>query len=286
MPTLSPPVAGDWSVQGQTLTFTPTSGYQPWSTEQVTIPGTLAQPVHYSFAVGAVPLLRYQELLAELHYLPLRFGPNASISALRTEATTPVLVRTTAEPGVFTWRYPNTPKVLSSLWTAGQENVVTEGALMTFEAQLGLPEYELIVPEVWDALTAATAKRDQNTKRYHYLMVSETLPEQLVVWQDGTDVYTTPVNTGATGATTPIGTWPVYARFTVTTMKGTDPDGVEYNIKNVPWVAYFYGGDAVHGFVRSGYGYPQSNGCVELPVGNSKLVWGMDPIGTLVTITK
>jgi len=49
-------------------------------------------------------------------------------------------------------------------------------------------------------------------------------------------------------------------------------------------VAYFNGGDAVHGYPRASYGWPQSNGCVELPISNAQFVWGMDPIGTLVTV--
>ncbi len=60
-------------------------------------------------------------------------------------------------------------------------------------------------------------------------------------------------------------------------MVGTDPDGYHYDVTGVPWVAYFNGGDAVHGYWRYGYGYPQSNGCVELPVDNAQVVWGHGP---------
>ncbi len=49
-------------------------------------------------------------------------------------------------------------------------------------------------------------------------------------------------------------------------MTGTDPDGVHYVAPDVPWVNYFNGGDAVHGYPRASYGFPQSNGCVELPI--------------------
>ena len=34
---------------------------------------------------------------------------------------------------------------------------------------------------------------------------------------------------------------------------------------------YFNGGDAVHGYPRASYGFPQSNGCVELPIETAKL---------------
>ena len=43
-------------------------------------------------------------------------------------------------------------------------------------------------------------------------------------------------------------------------------------------------GDALHGYVRPGYGYPQSNGCVEMPPANAAVVFPYTPIGTLVTV--
>jgi len=104
------------------------------------------------------------------------------------------------------------------------------------------------------------------------------------VWQDGHDVYRTLANTGVYGAETTPGTYPVYLRFRTTTMVGTDPDGAHYDDSGIPWVAYFNGGDAIHGFIRASYGWPQSNGCVELPPANAEKVWPMDYYGTLVHI--
>jgi hypothetical protein len=162
---------------------------------------------------------------------------------------------------------------------------MTQGAVMEFEAAVGLPTDGVVGPAVWAALISAVAGRHLDKAPYDYLTVSESLPESLVVWQGGKAVYETPVNTGVPGAQTPFGTWPVYARYYTTTMSGTDPDGTHYDVSGIPWVAYFMGGDAVHGYWRSYYGYPQSNGCVELPISNAQVVWSMDPIGTLVTVS-
>ena len=79
-------------------------------------------------------------------------------------------------------------------------------------------------------------------------------------------VLRTPVNTGIGSRPTDLGTFPVYLHLTSTTMAGTNPDGSHYNDPGVPWVNYFSGGDAVHGFYRGSYGWPQSLGCVEVPV--------------------
>ncbi len=294
MPTLAPPVEGKWSVSGASLTFIPANGYVPWSTVRVSVPSALAHGKHWSFSIGAPPILRVQQLLAELHYLPLRFvpatgdpttgGPATGTTALATSPTVASLVPSISQIGTFSWRYPRVPTSLTSLWSTGQGNIVTIGAIMHFEESANLTTDGLVEPQMWEALMRAVAKRAVDPAPYSYLMVSETLPEELIVWQNGKNVYSTPANTGVPGATTQTGTFPVYARFSSTTMVGTDPDGYHYDVIGVPWVAYFNGGDAVHGYWRYSYGYPQSNGCVELPVGNAQVVWAMDPIGTLVTV--
>ena len=52
----------------------------------------------------------------------------------------------------------------------------------------------------------------------------------------------------------------------------------------MPWVNYFNGGDAVHGYIRPTYGVPQSNGCVELPIATAQKVYGMLAVGDLVIV--
>ncbi len=283
MPTLVPPVAGHWALRGRRLTFSPSYGYHPWGTEKVIVTPRLAASKKWSFSIGAVSLLRAQELLAELGYLPLNVDVAKRQPLLASEPTKAALVPGAASPANFTWRFAE-PLSLTSLWSPGTDNVVSEGAVMNFELTHNLPTDGVVGPAVWDALTSAVAARQVDRAPYDYLVVSESLPEGLQVWQDGREVYETPVNTGVWGAETQIGTWPVYERFATTTMSGTDPDGYQYNVSGVPWVAYFNGGDAVHGYWRASFGYPQSNGCVELPIPNAQVVWNMDPIGTLVSV--
>jgi peptidoglycan hydrolase-like protein with peptidoglycan-binding domain len=285
MPQLSPSVAGNWSVSGTVLTFTPAQPWAPWTEVHVSIPANLAQPAQWNFTVQGVSLLRVQQLLAELHYLPLRFGPSATQSALGSEATVPSKVSIAPRPGVFTWRYPNIPPALASSWSQGAANVATQGAIMMFENQQGLAVDGLAGPQVWTALTKAVASRSLDPNPYDYLMVSKSLPESLTVWRNGQDIYHSLANTGVNGRITPDGTWPVFEHVQSSTMTGTDVNGYHYVDPNVPWVAYFYEGDAVHGYPRASYGFPQSNGCVELPIANAQVVWPMDPIGTLVNVS-
>jgi peptidoglycan hydrolase-like protein with peptidoglycan-binding domain len=281
-PALTPAAAGTWSVSGTTMTFTPSAGFLPSTVEHVAVPAGpgVVKGTTVSFTTTTGSLLRLQQLLAELGYLPLGFGP----AGLGAEPTVADQVPTTPQVGDLTWRFANVPASLSALWAQGQSNEITRGAVMAFESDHGLSTDGVAGPAVWQALVAAVAARQGDPHPYDYLMVSETQPERLVVWRDGSDVYSSLANTGVAGATTQTGTWPVYLRYSSTTMAGTNPNGTKYDDKGVPWVAYFNGSDAVHGFVRASYGWPQSNGCVELPVSNAASVWTMDPIGTLVTV--
>ena len=156
---------------------------------------------------------------------------------------------------------------------------------MAFEDANGMKMDGVAGPQVWAALVKAVAARTTTTAPYDYLVASKASPETLTVYQNGASVYSSLANTGVAGAPTPDGTWPVYDRYATTTMQGTNPDGSHYNDPGIPWVAYFHGGDAVHGFLRGSYGVPQSVGCVELPEANAAVVYKYDPYGTLVTVT-
>ena len=287
-PTFSPPVAGSWRQAGpRTLVFDATAPFIPTTTETLTIPAgsagpssirgaALAAPVSVTFAVAQASTERLQQLLAQLGYLPLTFTatgtptPNGAASA---------------QPGTFAWRWTSLPPDLTSLWTEGSENVLTKAAVMTFEDQNGLTVDGLVGQKVWTALLDATGSGKTDARPYSYVLVSKQLPETLTLYENGAPTMTgIAVNTGAPGADTVDGTYPVFEHVTSSRMQGTNPDGSTYDDPDVPWASYFNGGDALHGFVRATYGSPQSNGCVEMPIATAAQVWPLTPIGTLVTV--
>ena len=186
--------------------------------------------------------------------------------------------------GTFTWRYANIPPSLAAVWQPGQNSPVVAGAVMTFEAQHNLTIDGVAGTEVWQALMAALFAHQHDPAPYDYVYVSESLPERLAIWQNGRVVYTSLANTGIPQSPTALGTFPVYLRYTSQTMSGVNPNGTPYSDPGVPWVNYFYGGDAVHGFIRASYGFPQSLGCVELPPPHAAIAWHYIQYGTLVTV--
>ncbi len=289
MPAFTPPVSGAWTQVGRsTLTFTATAPFIPTATETLTFgAGTsgphgrngtvLAAPTTLSFTVAQASTERLQQLLAQLNYLPLSFTPAGGLASPIEAAT--------AQTGTFNWRWPGTPVSLTSLWTEGSEDVITKGSVMNFENQHGLSADGLAGRRVWSALLADAATGRVNAKPYTYVFVSKQLPEALTLYENGAPVMVNvAVNTGAPGADTVDGTYPVFEHVTSSEMKGTNPDGSTYDDPNVPWASYFNGGDALHGFVRATYGSPQSNGCVEMPIPQAAQLWPLTPIGTLVTV--
>ncbi len=290
MPSFTPPVSGTWTKTGPTtLSFKAAAPFIPTTKETLTIPAgssgprstggeVLEAPVTVAFTVAQGSTERLQQLLAQLDYLPLSFTPSGPLSS-PVEATM-------AQTGTFAWRWPGLPASLTSLWTEGYENVITKGAVMNFENQNGLAVDGLAGTQVWSALLADVSASKVNADPNTYVAVSTQLPENLTLSANGIPALVDiPVNTGAPGADTADGTFPVFEHVVSSRMKGTNPDGTTYDDPAVPWAAYFNGGDALHGFVRATYGSPQSNGCVEMTIADAAKVWPLAPIGTLVTVS-
>jgi len=290
MPSLEPSVAGTWMrTSPTTLSFDPSGPLPPGATLSLAVPGGdggvrgaqgqhLPQSVTTHFSVAPMPLLRVQQLLATLGYLPLSFTPAGATSDAADEAATP-------QVGSFAWKWSTMPAQFSALWSPGQPDPVTQGAVMAFQSQQHMTTDGIAGPKVWGALLQAAAAHQMDADpHYDWVDVSEARPERVRVWRDGAMVYTTLANTGISSAPTVPGTWPVYARYVSTTMSGTNPDGSHYRDPGVPWVSYFHGGDALHGFIRAGYGSPQSLGCVEMPPAAAAVVYPFTPLGTLVTV--
>jgi hypothetical protein len=288
-PTLAPTVPGSWAlVSPSELEFVASAPLVPGAVESVLIPGGssgmvsdqgqfLATSTTVPFSVETGSILRLQQLLAELGYLPLTFTPTAPVTSLTQEAD--------IQQGTFGWRWANQPTSLTSLWTPGEMNVITKGAIMDFEDQHALKTDGLPGPQVWSDLLADASSGHADANPWRYVYVSESDPESVTVFSDGSVDYKTLANTGIPAAPTQTGTFTVYARYVSTTMSGTNPDGSKYSDPGVPWVSYFNGGDALHGFDRPGYGWPQSLGCVEVLPTTAGIIFPYVNIGTLVTVS-
>jgi hypothetical protein len=237
--------------------------------EPLTAPvvGMAARPGGYWIAYGATAplstILGQEEVLDGLGYGPLSWSPLG-----------------------FEWRWAPQP-TLATLWSPGQDGAIASGEIMAFEAEDGLPIDGVISSNEINALQAAADDPTgplSNANGFTYALATEDSPETLTVWQNGVEVAETLSNTGGPGTPTALGSFPVYQRYLNQIMRGTDPDGATY-ADPVKYVSYFNGSDALHYFPRASYGFPQSLGCVELPLQAASIVWQYTTIGSIVTVT-
>ncbi len=250
------------------------------------------------------------QLLANLNFLPVAFVPasapkppttttTSSTTTTTPSTTLPATTTTLSAParrtasrvtpvtlqrGHYVWRFSDLPPSLKASWHVGTLNVVLRGALMRFQAQHNLPVTGDMYPPTWLALVTAALRHQRSDETYNFVVVRRALPQRVWLYRNGKISFTTLANTGIAAAPTAPGTFTVYLRYVTTTMSGTLPDGKPYHDTGIPWTSYFNGGDALHGFIRSSYGWPQSLGCVEMPFVTAKILWPYTPLGTLVTV--
>lgn len=292
LPPVSPTTQGTWhQINSHTIQFRPQGyGYGLAAHVHIPLPNGVritggkqsSTATTGSWTVPAGSTARLQQLLAQLDYLPLTFTPTGSDVAPTASAQEKAAVD--PPQGSFDWRYPNTPDTLKSFWQPGSYGTMTRGAVMAFENDHDMTADGIAGPQVWKALIDAAITGKGSSFGYSFVSVS-VADQRLDLWHNGkTIIASTPVNTGIASAPTATGTYPVYEHLPVTTMSGTNPDGSHYHDTGIPWVSYFNGGDALHGFLRAQYGEPQSLGCVEMPYSVAGQVYPYTPIGTLVHV--
>jgi hypothetical protein len=288
-PTLSPKLAGTWSIAGDSEVFTPVSTLQPCSRYALTVWARTSSTAHavlgrrqtIGLRVACPPLAGMQQALARLGYLGAKLRPRYTVHIAAGAETRREAAEHAFHPprGALAPEPSDAPPV-----QMGQLDETTRGAIEVYQADRGLQ----VTGEPNSATWASVLYDETNDRRdrqpYTWVTVTESLPETLELHRGRRVVFSTPANTGVPGAETARGIFPIYSRYVSTTMSGTDVDGTKYVVPDVPWVNYFNGGDAVHGYPRASYGFPQSNGCVELPIEAAHTVFGMLAIGDIVEV--
>jgi peptidoglycan hydrolase-like protein with peptidoglycan-binding domain len=284
-----PTVSGTWTNVGDTEVFKSSATLEPCQSYRLTVPRSTAERGHKGLTRRRMVVLKVacpstyglQLALTRLGYLPDAFkaAPGAVVSHTAGRRTAAHLVYDPPK-GRLEADVAGAPPV-----QAGTIDGTTKGAIMRFQEQHHLEAEGEPGPATWSKLLTALARKYRDSEPYTFVTVSEGDPETLEVHKGNSVVLSTPANTGVPGAETEQGIFPIYERLTSTTMKGEDPDGTKYEVEDVPWVNYFNGGDAVHGYERGSYGFPQSNGCVELPISTAEQVYPLLADGDIVWVS-
>ncbi len=298
VPTFQPAVAGNWQHSGKVLSFTPDAPFDPSTHYTLRIPagqaglhaadgGLIRKPVVVRFSTASYSQVRLAQVLGQLGYLPMTWQakPDSKMSGGAENGGVAGQEQLAFSPpqGTFSWK-SGYPASLREQWLPGRPNLVVRGAVMAFQAQHRLAVNGKLSRKFWQALFLAAARSDQNSAGYSYAIASKGSPETLTIWHNGHVVMHGLANTGIPIDPTASGTFPVYLRYRFQIMQGTNPDGSHY-ADPVSYVSYFNGGDAVHYFPRGSYGFPQSLGCVELPMNEAQQAWPYLTYGSLVTVT-
>lgn len=288
-PTLRPYVAGRWKALDDSEVFTPSSSLLPcsrytlivWGGSQSVGHAPLGRRRAFHLKVVCPSITALQQALARLGYLGARLRSRHHARLLRAHESLheAALSLFRPPPAAFVADPSDAPPV-----RRGQLNTVTRAALEVYQADRGLGVTGTPNRQTWLSLLHDLSADRRDAHPYTWVQVSESQPERLWLHRGHDVALTTLVNTGVAGAETPRGIFPIYLRFVSTSMAGEDPNGVRYDVPDVPWVNYFNGGDAVHGYPREAYGFPQSNGCIELPIEAARTIYPMLQIGDLVWV--
>lgn len=132
------------------------------------------------------------------------------------------------------------------------------------------------VPQVTKIAEAVTNLK-QSTDRWIEIDLSS---QRLIAWEGGVPVYAVIVSTGKSSTPTLTGVFAIQTRLRYARMQGED-----YDVPDVPYTMYYYGGYAIHGaYWHHNFGTPVSHGCVNVAVNHAGWLYNWAKIGTPVVV--
>lgn len=108
--------------------------------------------------------------------------------------------------------------------------------------------------------------------------------QRLIAYQGYTPIFSTLISSGVAKHKTTPGTFHIYAKLRSQEMRG-GVGAEHYDLPNVPYVMYFYGGNAIHGtYWHHNFGHPMSHGCINTPTSAAAFLYRWASIGTMVRV--
>ncbi len=149
----------------------------------------------------------------------------------------------------------------------------TAAVAKDFAAQLGDGNGVYALPvQVTPAVMATSAR-----------MVEVNLSEQMLYMKEnGQVVDSWPISSGIAESPTTVGHFTVQSHHDVQTMTSSSATDSywNYEVPNVQWIMYYYGGEALHGvYWHNDFGNPRSHGCVGMPNWRAKEIYDWLPNG-------
>jgi L,D-transpeptidase catalytic domain len=230
--------------------------FVPLSSDLSPAPGFMVADVFWGYLVRPANLPG-----GWLHDLGLPLTGSVEVLAAKAEGQRTVLLQA-FERGILTYDPANPAE-----WQVERANVGTDALL----AQGLAP------------LHAQPAPR----RGIHSIEID--LSEQWLYAYDG-DIraFDAPVSTGKDGFNTPTGSFAIYKKYRLRTMRGS-AGGETWVVPDVPHAMFFTGDVALHGAYwhnRFGTGARLSHGCVNLPLDAAAWIYEWAPVGTPVIVVR
>ncbi|MGB5366572.1 MAG: L,D-transpeptidase [Polyangiales bacterium] len=126
---------------------------------------------------------------------------------------------------------------------------------------------------------ARQAKRPSNVPANGKWIHIDLGEQTLVAYEGDKPVYATLISSGKEGYEPPTGLFEVQQKYISTTMNATDPIDGFYEVEEVPWTLYYFGGYALHGaYWHTDFGKVRSHGCTNIaPVDARWLYYWSEP---------
>lgn len=158
-------------------------------------------------------------------------------------------------------------------------------------AQVGDFEWYMIAPGEWVeqrhvAKVEPDPERPTGVEEQRWISIN-LFEQTLAAYEDGQLVFATLISGGLRGWWTYPGVFQVYKKLASTPMQGAfEADRSDfYYLEDVPWTLYYDKDRALHGaYWHNNFGFPQSHGCVNLPIADSHWIFDWAEVGTWVYV--
>lgn len=200
----------------------------------------------------------------------------------------------------------NLPKQLNQV-KVNQEDSVDKNGKVIFTATKGVDGVSIkysdsVLKQVVDALKnkkavkisvpSEVSKFSVERKLVEMRIVVDKSSQTATVYKNDEVVKTFPVCTGQTNLTeSDSGTFHIYLRYDVKTMRGRHYDGRPYVLPGIRWVSFYNGGESFHTAAWNSVGIATgdparhgSNGCVNMYEADAHWIYDNCPRGTIVQV--
>ena len=160
--------------------------------------------------------------------------------------------------------------------------LVVAGVALTISPMLASPSVvRANIPEDAIASEDAIARKllvlQSSSERWIQIDLTR---QNLTAWEGGKPVYAITISTGKESTPTPPGTFAIQTKYERARMTGPG-----YDVPDVPFTMYYYGGYAIHGaYWHNNFGTPVSHGCTNVAVNHAEWLFNWASVGTPVVV--